>query len=73
MNEIAECNRIFLDEEAAQELETERSAKVPLRFLGFAQLKGFAGLHRVYEVLWSAVSQTFCEHVDGESAEKGLK
>lgn len=62
---IAERNRIFLDEEAAQELQTGGGAKVPLRFLGFARLKGFSGLHRVYELLWtSSVPEP---HEDGET------
>lgn len=56
VNEIPERNRIFLDEEAAQELQGAASARVPLRFLGFARLKGFSGLHRVYEVLWSSMA-----------------
>lgn len=47
--EVPERNRIFLDEEAAQEL---RSEKIPLRPVGFCRLKGFSGLHRVFEVLW---------------------
>ena len=49
VNEIPERNRIFLDEEAAQEL---RSGKIPLRPVGFCRLKGFSGLHRIFEVLW---------------------
>jgi class 3 adenylate cyclase len=46
---IPERNRIFIDEEAAQEL---RSDEIPMRFVGFSSLKGFSGLHRVYEVFW---------------------
>lgn len=46
---IPDRNRIFLDEEAAQEL---RSVEIPLRFLGFSSLKGFSGLHQVHEVRW---------------------
>ncbi len=49
LGEIADRNRIFLDEEAAQEL---RSSEIPLRFVGFCSLKGFSGLHRVFEVQW---------------------
>ncbi len=48
---VPDRNRIFLDEEAAQEL---RPAGTPLRPVGFCSLKGFSGLHRVYEVLWEA-------------------
>ncbi len=47
--ELPERNRIFLDEEAARELET---GEIPRRFVGFASLKGFSGLHRVYEARW---------------------
>lgn len=47
--EVPERNRIFLDEDAAQEL---RSGKIPLRPVGFCRLKGFSGLHRIFEVLW---------------------
>ena len=46
---IPDRNRIFLDEEAAHEL---RAAEIPLRLVGFCNLKGFSGLHRVYAVLW---------------------
>jgi class 3 adenylate cyclase len=46
---IPERNRIFLDEDAAHEL---RAAEIPMRFVGVCNLKGFSGLHRVYEVLW---------------------
>ena len=45
---IADRNRIFLDEEAVRELN---SSAVPLRSVGFCALKGFSGLHRVFEVL----------------------
>ena len=48
---IPERNRIFLDEESAQEA---RAAGIAVRFVGFCSLKGFSGLHRVYEVLWEA-------------------
>lgn len=47
--EVPDRNRIFLDEEAAQEA---RAAGISLHFLGYSSLKGFAGLHRVYAVLW---------------------
>ncbi|MBI4010765.1 MAG: adenylate/guanylate cyclase domain-containing protein [Candidatus Rokubacteria bacterium] len=45
---IPERNRLFIDEEAAREL---RRADVPHRLVGFCSLKGFSGLHQVYEVL----------------------
>lgn len=44
---VAEHNRVFLDEAAAEEA---RTAGAPVREVGFAALKGFPGLHRVYEV-----------------------
>jgi class 3 adenylate cyclase len=61
LGEIPERNRIYIDEEAAQELQASGCAKIPLRFVGFARLNGFSGLHRVYEVLWAeaARSETF--------------
>lgn len=49
LDKIPDRNRIFLDEEAAQEV---RSVDIPLRPIGFCRLKGFSGLHRVFEVLW---------------------
>jgi len=49
--DVPDRNRILLDEEAAQELRTPAARK---RFLGFCSLKGFPGLHRVYEVVWAA-------------------
>ncbi len=48
-NKIPDRNRIFLDEEAAQDL---RSTEIPLRPVGFCRLKGFSGLQRVFEVPW---------------------
>lgn len=49
LDKIRERNRIFLDEEAAQEVG---SVDIPLRPIGFCRLKGFSGLHRLFEVLW---------------------
>jgi class 3 adenylate cyclase len=49
LREVPERNRILLDEEAAREIET---VKMSRRFVGFASLKGFSGLHPVYEVHW---------------------
>jgi class 3 adenylate cyclase len=48
-NELPDRNRIFVDEEAAQDL---RSTEIPLRPVGFCRLKGFSGLQRVFEVPW---------------------
>ena len=50
MSEIPDRNRVFLDEDAAHELE---SAAVPIRQVGVCRLKGFSGFHRVYELRWS--------------------
>lgn len=44
--------RILVDEDAAQEL----GHTAGLRFVGFAQLKGFTGLHRLYEVNWRTMT-----------------
>ncbi len=46
---VADRNRVLLGEEAVEEI---RAAGVPCRFVGFCRLKGFSGLHGVYEVLW---------------------
>lgn len=46
--EIPEEDRVFLDEEAAQEARSSGFAPEPT---GFARLKGFTGLHRVYQIL----------------------
>jgi class 3 adenylate cyclase len=48
--EIPERNRVFLDEDAANELG---SANLTLRQVGVCRLKGFSGFHRVYELRWS--------------------
>jgi class 3 adenylate cyclase len=45
--EIPEDNRIFLGEDAAQEARSGGFAVEPT---GFARLKGFTGLHRVYQI-----------------------
>jgi len=47
--EVRDCNRILLAEEAEQEL---RLPDITLRSVGFCTLKGFSGLHRVFEVQW---------------------
>ncbi|MGE5219773.1 MAG: adenylate/guanylate cyclase domain-containing protein [Chloroflexota bacterium] len=73
VSEIAERNRIFLDEEAAQELQNPGSSTVPLRFLGFARLRGFSGLHRVYEVLWTSVAPTGSGRAEQEGGESRLQ
>lgn len=48
--EIPNRNRVFLDEDAANELEP---AEAPFRQAGVCRLKGFSGFHRVYELRWS--------------------
>lgn len=48
-HDIPDSDRIFLDEEAAQELT---ASEIPVRSVGFCRLKGFSGLHRVFEVQW---------------------
>jgi len=49
LTQIPERNRIFLDENAAKEFWDSRSADC---FVAFCKLKGFSGLHRVYQVPW---------------------
>jgi class 3 adenylate cyclase len=74
LNEIPERNRIFLDEEAAQELRKQAPVSVPMHFLGFARLKGFSGLHRVYEVLWTeTVKSKSSLRLREESARERIK
>ena len=48
--QIPDRNRVFLDEDAANELG---SADLRVRQVGVCRLKGFSGFHRVYELLWS--------------------
>ena len=48
-SEVRDRNRIFLDEEAVNEL---RLPEITLRSVGFCTLKGFSGLHRVFEMPW---------------------
>lgn len=48
--EIPDRNRIFLDEDAANELV---STDLKFRQIGVCRLKGFSGFHRVYELLWN--------------------
>lgn len=47
---IPDRNRVFLDEDAANEL---RAADFAFRQVGVCRLKGFSGFHRVYELQWS--------------------
>ena len=49
MAEIPDRNRIFLDEDAVNELGPDTAA---LRRVGVCRLKGFGGFHRVDELLW---------------------
>lgn len=51
--EVRDRNRIFLDEEAEQEL---RLPEITLRPVGFCTLKGFSGLHRVFEMQWDELA-----------------
>ena len=50
--EIPDRNRIFLDEDAANEL---RSGELASRQVGVCRLKGFGGFHRVYQLRWREV------------------
>ena len=51
---LPDSNRIFIDEDASHEL---RSSGIPMRAVGFCRLKGFSGLHQVFEVLWHKDAQ----------------
>lgn len=50
LTEIPDRNRVFMDEDAANELG---SSDLNSRQVGVCRLKGFSGFHRVYELLWS--------------------
>jgi len=51
MTKIPDRNRVFLDEDAANELSSE---DVTLSRVGVCRLKGFSGFHRVDALQWSA-------------------
>lgn len=44
-------DRIFISEPAHDELQ-KRGGRFPTRLVGFFDLKGIAGRHRVFEILW---------------------
>lgn len=50
LGEIPDRNRVFLDEDAANELGP---TDVTFRQVGVCRLKGFSGFHRVYELSWN--------------------
>jgi hypothetical protein len=50
---LSERTRILVDEDAAQEV----SRTVGLGFVGYARLRGFTGLHGLYEATWRAGTQ----------------
>lgn len=50
LEKIPDRNRVFLDEDAANEV---KSSDIALRQAGICRLKGFGGFHRVYELRWS--------------------
>ena len=50
VTEIPDRNRVFMDEDATNELG---SGDVRFRQVGVCRLKGFSGFHRVYELRWS--------------------
>src|SRR5262249_13599685 len=47
---LAEGTRILVDEDAAQ----EAGSTVGLGFIGYARLRGFTGLHGLYDAAWQA-------------------
>ena len=49
LTEIPDRNRVFLDEDAANELG---STDLTIRQVGVCRLKGFSGFHRVHELFW---------------------
>jgi hypothetical protein len=50
---LSERTRILIDEDAAQ----EAGRTVGLGFVGYARLRGFTGLHGLYEATWRAGTQ----------------
>ncbi len=50
LTEIPDRNRVFLDEDAANELA---STSVAFSQVGVCRLKGFSGFHRVYRLRWN--------------------
>lgn len=54
LGEIPDRNRVFLDEDAVNELG---SSDVVRRRVGVCRLKGFSGFHRVEELLWAHAGQ----------------
>ncbi len=50
LEEIPDRNRVFLDEDAVNEL---KGTPVAFRQAGVCRLKGFTGFHRVYELRWT--------------------
>lgn len=51
-DELPEVNRVLVTEAVSKELATD--PEVTLRLTGFFELKGFTGLHRVYQARWTA-------------------
>ena len=51
-DELPEINRILVTESVSKELAGV--PEVALRLAGFFELKGFTGLHRVYQARWAA-------------------
>lgn len=58
LREIPDRNRVFLDEDAANELG---SVTPPFRQVGVCRLKGFSGFHRVYEFCWGEAKSTVAD------------
>jgi class 3 adenylate cyclase len=54
--DLALQDRIFLSEHAHDELH--KPPTFPVRLVGFFDLKGIAGRHRVFEVLWRTIEST---------------
>lgn len=50
LSEIPDRNRVFMGEDAANEMA---SVEFPIRQAGVCSLKGFSGFHRVYELRWN--------------------
>jgi class 3 adenylate cyclase len=64
--DLALQDRIFLSEHAHDELQ--KRAAFPARLVGFFDLKGIAGRHRIFEVLWREIDLAGLGPVAGSQA-----
>lgn len=68
---LPQRDRIFISEHAYGELQ-RLGGEVPCRLVGFFDLKGIAGRHRVYEVLWRDIAVPEEQQEGTQSVVRGL-